>query len=421
MARSNGMLAACLLAALTLATPHTARAGVLDHLICYRIKDPIGLKVAMDLITQNQPDFTQKGCFITKAIEFCVPATKTNVTSKLHNQPVFPNISGPSLSRDYLCYKTKCDTKNVPQSRVVADQFGSRTELKWQVAKVCVPAKKISKGCGFVAPHQCGGDCPDPAQQCQPMANDGGCECVPHNPGCYVDAAGQCTGVCPINPGVKCVYDAAGICGCDGTVGCQQSAPACNGTCPAPATCISDPATGNCNCNTPTPECDGSAPACNGLCPNGVACVHDLTANKCTCGGPVECKLSGPACNGDCPAGSKCVTDAATGACDCQALDCQQSGAPACNGSCPTGFACLANAVGCGCVPAADCQHSSAPACGGPCTDGTVCHWDGLTPGSCLCGGTAPTCGGSSPQCNGTCPVGQTCGAVPGTTQCGCQ
>ena len=55
-----------------------SNAGTLDHLLCHRTRDPLKLKIAVDMIADIQPEFTAQGCVLVKPFEFCVPATKNS-------------------------------------------------------------------------------------------------------------------------------------------------------------------------------------------------------------------------------------------------------------------------------------------------------------------------------------------------------
>jgi hypothetical protein len=55
-------------------------AGIPDHLKCYQIKDPLGLKGVLDVDT---PQFgADPGCAVSKAKLFCVPASKVVQSAK---------------------------------------------------------------------------------------------------------------------------------------------------------------------------------------------------------------------------------------------------------------------------------------------------------------------------------------------------
>ena len=225
--------------------PVAAPAGTLDHLLCYRMADPLRMQFAADLLADLQPEFTQRGCTLIKAIEFCVPATKTNVTPA----PPFPGLSGQTLQNDYVCYKTRCQTTTPPPNKLVTDQFGARVQRRYVVSKICVPAKKEPAPCAVTGPRMCGGTCPNPNQRCVPDPVDRGCTCLPVAQGCFVNSTGTCTGTCP-TAGVQCMFDNTGHCGCpcailipNGQTNVCQA-----GVCPSPKVCVKNTTDTACVC-----------------------------------------------------------------------------------------------------------------------------------------------------------------------------
>jgi hypothetical protein len=247
-----------------------AFAGTLDHLACFKVKDPLLIQESADLQAEMQPEFTSLGCILKKATEFCVPASKTNVTPP----PPFPGVSGQPLQNDYICYPTKCRQPAAPPDKLVTDQFGSRIEKKYKISKVCVPARKAPAPCGPTGKHMCGGACPNPTQQCQPDPLDRGCVCLPAEPGCFVDPAGHCAGTCP-GSGQACTFDDTGHCGCSCSIlipGGQTNVCAM-GTCPSPKTCVKNTtdtaciccAVGGVACSVPS-DCCPPFSCVNGFC-----------------------------------------------------------------------------------------------------------------------------------------------------------
>src|SRR5262245_65537935 len=73
-----------------------AETGNLDHLLCYKVKDPLKLETTVDVISELQPEFTRRGCVLTKPVEFCVPASKLNAAPAPSN----PGIVGQTLPHD---------------------------------------------------------------------------------------------------------------------------------------------------------------------------------------------------------------------------------------------------------------------------------------------------------------------------------
>lgn len=450
------------------ATITISRPAILDHLVCYKMKDPLKLQASTDLLAELQPEFSQQGCILVKPIEFCVPAAKLNTNP----QPVDPNIVGQSLSTDFICYQAKCKNPVPPPDRQVIDQFGDRLEEGYRVAKVCVPAKKRPPGCGFfgktcqgacpfdiingqkvpevclqtktptgltcncvspVSPKPCSGStdaaglctgtCPDPTDQCvlsrvtDPTGKTAQvtCNCQPPPSVCGLDpATGACGGKCQ-NSTDQCVFNSAGQCTCEPAPSpCQStgnaSAP-CGGTCPPNTsgiiqTCIPVPGSGLCV----NGKCVGS---------NGTPCMTDADCKiTCTCDPPVDCTrnaLTG-ACGGNCPTGTLCSLDPTGHDCGCFPTPCGSVGTAtgvACDGACPAGDKCVADATG-----ACNCQGTNPD----PCLNSTTCSPSpcvapqhcSIVPGTtfCRCQCDASSCG--------TCPAGQTCGFVAGGN-CGCQ
>ncbi len=242
-----------------------AHGGTLDHLVCYATKDPVKMKWSADLMATIQPEFTATGCVLKKAVEFCVPATKTNVNPA----PPFPGVSGQTLQDDYICYAAKCAVPGTPPNKLVTDQFGSRVQKKYKLSKVCVPARKAPPPCGPTGAHMCGGTCPGTNQQCLPDALDR-CTCLPIQDGCFVNTDGACTGVCP-GSGQLCAFDDTGFCGCP----CAILIP-----------------------NLQTSVCQ------MGICPSPKTCVKNTTDTACLC-----CALGGVSCsvNSDCCFGFNCI------------------------------------------------------------------------------------------------------------------
>jgi len=125
--------------ALALSTPAVAQ----DHLLCFKVHDPLLLSGTVDL---DSPQFgAEPGCKIARATPplFCVPATKTVVEARdrATGQPITPlPISGPNPG-DRLCYKIKCDAP-APSDIEVTDQFGTRTLSGLRAKLLCTPAVK---------------------------------------------------------------------------------------------------------------------------------------------------------------------------------------------------------------------------------------------------------------------------------------
>lgn len=302
----------------------------LDHLICYRMVDPLKVQSAVDLFTELQPEFTQKGCKLVRPLEFCVPATKLNVDPP----PPLPNIAGQPLKDDYICYLMKCPDKPVVPSRFVADQFGRRLHRKYKPYKMCVPARKAAPPCGpTTSARQCGGTCEDPAAICHFDIPTKQCICSgPQGCSGKPDAAGGCGGNCPA--GEIClpqiVAGAPAACDCQPPppppCGLNTATGTCGGTCPNPDDKCVVTATGNdCVCQPQEPGCaPGAGAACAGSCVAnpGFVCQIDPLTNQCRCQPPPQPCGPNPAtgqCGGECTGALHCrFTPGTANPCSCQ-------------------------------------------------------------------------------------------------------
>jgi hypothetical protein len=292
------------------------------------MKDKTQITSMLDLRAELQPEFTQAGCKIIRPYEFCVPATKLNVSPP----PVQPGIIGQPLRDDYICYLIKCPKPLAPDRRV-ADQFGTRLQEKYKPFKVCVPARKAAPPCGPQAsPRQCGGACDDPTAVCRYDRASRQCTCDPV-PVCdgKPDAAGQCGGTCP--PGAVCrpgLEGTAVVCRCQPPFEppCDMNAAtgACGGVCPNPTDrCVTNSTGTDCFCQPTDPGCAAVVGGtCAGTCTApGFTCAIDPLTNECRCQPPqLPC---GPnpftgQCGGQCPAGQLCraFTAGTTITCQCQ-------------------------------------------------------------------------------------------------------
>lgn len=137
-----------LLATLWLAAATAAGAATDDHLKCYKIKDPTAISGLLDL---NSAQFgLESGCKLSKAVQFCVPVTKTVTSLFVNHLAATPlPVHGPPINEDRLCYKLRCPNPLVPiADQVVTDQFYSRTIGRFKAAMVCTPAVKGASYCG---------------------------------------------------------------------------------------------------------------------------------------------------------------------------------------------------------------------------------------------------------------------------------
>ena len=369
--------------------------GVLDHLMCFRMQDPLQIHAAVDMIADLQPEFTEKGCTLVKPIEFCVPATKTNVQPP----PTVPNLIGQPLHDDYICYLAKCAGSPNPSDKNVTDQFGTRLEKGYKPFTICVPARKApALSGGQPGSTKCAGACPVGAT-CGIDPTDKMCRCLtpPHPCAGKPDKFGVCGGPCPA--GETCVLVAAST---TSTKGVCQCAP------PPPPLCGLNPATGT----------------CGGQCPDPAdKCALD-SAGNCTCQ-PAPCGLNAAGqCGGDCPTPTDaCVSG--PGGCICQPSQCGKNPTTnTCGGPCPPGETCstVSGTNQCGCQPQPCGSDPLTGTCGGACPPSSrplVCGIDPAT-NSCRC--TSP-CGPTTAatQCGGSCPnFGQTCQFDTASNACTC-
>jgi hypothetical protein len=200
----------------------------------------------------------------------------------------------------------------------------------------------------------------------------------------------------------------------------------CGGVCPGNGVCGGNPILG-CVCASPDQPCGDTAPVCNGECPAGEECANigGVPSPSCGClpAGSTGCGTVDPVCgDGDCPDGLtcqlttfECCGGVSLSACGCGTTDPPD---PPCGGTCPDSWQCV---IGPGielCIPFFCSGGSGAPTCGGTCPAPFLC-----TPlvGQCFC--IEPCTGGSPyPTCDGTCtdPTA-TCRADPeGTGFCAC-
>lgn len=385
-----------LLAGMLSAAVASAQTNELDHLLCYRMRDPLTAHARFDLLAKLQPEFSRAGCTLAPddddsvRSQFCVPASKVNVDADGHHA----DLGGPPLSTDYVCYRIDCPPGVNPPNKIIEDQFGRRAVRFGTPARLCVPARKEPLPCsptGSATSPQCGGECPDPSQRCHRERATGLCTCEPTECRGRPDAAGMCGGVCPDSTR-RCVRNADNRCVCEPRgCGVDPTTFQCSGECPTPGEICSTTAAGDCGCAPVQPMCEKTAAG--------------------TCGGP--CPIAGEVCASD-----------ASGACRClppPPPDCGRDATGECAGPCPPGRACAPLGTACACLPSPpQCSNDPASgACGGPCPAGLACvtRADGI----CGCEAGAP-CGfdPTNGRCGGVCPNGGPCAPLPGTTQCQC-
>ncbi len=125
-----GLASLCLKAA-------PAGGAALDHLKCFKIKDPQAkakYTADLDVVSGTAGGISEPGCTIkVPAIMACVPTVKTNVT------PTPPGIPDQGTPNSFFCYKVKCPAVAHP-ALSGTDQFGSRTvEVKTGSRLLCAP------------------------------------------------------------------------------------------------------------------------------------------------------------------------------------------------------------------------------------------------------------------------------------------
>lgn len=382
-----------------LALPASTASAQLDHLVCYKVVDKTQVAAAFDLFTQLQPEFTSKGCKPLKVVDFCVPATKLNVTPAAAD--VRSDIAGPGLYVDYIGYLVKCQNEIRPSNKVVIDQFGTHRHRKYRVDRIYVPAKKGPPPCGAQDGKLCGGVCPNATDQCR-VDTDGACKCVPTDQ-CSgkPDKQGHCGGPCPVaTDQCQLQVTTAGVvecsCGPPPPPLCSMNTATgqCGGECPNRAEKCVLKSNFDCTCepaSTPCAPAIGTVGTCAGDCPiAGDVCTFNAATNDCSCGGdtPAPCSqnpLTGT-CGGECPSPEVCRLNTTTNECGCGPAPCGSDANGQCSGVCPaTGQTCKLDAAGgCNCDP--------------------------------------PSCGmNAAGQCGGTCPTAFSCRIVAGTNVCRCQ
>jgi hypothetical protein len=328
------------LAATALVHPAAPAAGQSNHLFCYDVKDDLNPGVVVNLGVDLQPEFSLNGCTVAKVTKFCVPATKQVVPPA----PAGPNITGPPLRVDYICYQLKNCPNVKPDpigKRLVADQFGGlRDASNFNPSELCVPAVKRKPPCFRIGNgKKCGGVCPNLAgvgTGCVFDETIQDCTCAPQPCGGKPDKAGQCGGECP-SP----LVCQPGLLGTKPGCGCMNPPPppcdflssgVCGGFCNDPAAqCIMNPATTGppCVCQPPDPGCakDTAGQCSTTGCPPGLVCTLDDALGDCRCAPPTPpCgpnPLTGE-CGGTCPAGSECrftpPTPTNPGGCNCEMI-----------------------------------------------------------------------------------------------------
>jgi hypothetical protein len=300
----------------------TSNPAVLDHLACYAITDSLKPDATVDLLAELQPEFRQAGCRLIKARKFCVPTSKVVVQATTTGPP----IVGQPLRDDYICYLVKCPNTSAPvPNKLVADQFGQREMKNFRPFELCVPARKAARPCSTVHGRQCGGTCPNDGTgaptACRFDDATKMCTCDPQSCGGKPDKTGQCGGDCtdPIQscqPGVDAAGKKACLCKDPPTPPCSinPSTGTCGGNCLNPAddcVFVTIGGTPTCTCQPPVPQCQivPGSNQCGGPCPVGLTCTLNTALNLCRCEAPIPSCSPNPLtgqCGGLCPANTVC-------------------------------------------------------------------------------------------------------------------
>jgi hypothetical protein len=333
-----------------------APAQTFDHLKCYRVKDlraQANVDYTVDLATRLGMPFGPETCRLeSRARQLCVDTTKSNVS------PPPPGAPSGASAQVYVCYTMRC-TREADITIEATDQLGGSglLQVKRHSAKriLCAPAVTPTTTtlppCGNTAVPECNGACP-PDAVCSP------------------------TGL------------ALDVCACvSSTSPCGDTAPVCNGICPAGEECVAFEGiffSNVCGCvATGSTPCGGSD--CGvGVCPVGSECKlflkHPLAGGYpfCGCGAPGSC---------DCPCRFACAVVPSLGCVPPGGMVPYCTGEspyPVCGGSCPGGdcraFRIVSGFDACLCAPPEACLPACDPA---SCPSGMVCQID--TDCSCSC------------------------------------
>lgn len=109
-------------------------AQVLDHLECFKVKDPGNYSAFVDL--QSTEYGTQTDCKVkVKAKFYCVPSTKTVADTTAPEE----DIDGPPHFGPQVCYTIQSCPDDGPTGHEVTDQFGHRTLQNVKRKLVCAP------------------------------------------------------------------------------------------------------------------------------------------------------------------------------------------------------------------------------------------------------------------------------------------
>ena len=111
-----------------LARVDAAGAQTLDHLQCYKSRDPVKVD---SIATLDSAQFgLEPGCKISRAAFICVPGSSSLASSA---------VVGQALQDSRICYKVKCPNAAAPDVQL-GDQFGTRVFTGLKTSMLCTPA-----------------------------------------------------------------------------------------------------------------------------------------------------------------------------------------------------------------------------------------------------------------------------------------
>jgi hypothetical protein len=131
MKRDHASLISCCTVLLLLCGA-AARAQTLDHLQCYKTRDPAHVDAEVDLDSERFG--AARGCKVARAALVCVPAS-----SAVIGAPPLGDAPGQPLEDARVCYKVRCPSAAAP-SIELADRFGTRVFTGLETSLVCTPA-----------------------------------------------------------------------------------------------------------------------------------------------------------------------------------------------------------------------------------------------------------------------------------------
>ena len=126
-------------------------AAAQDHLVCYKVKDPLRLRSAAPTwLDLTGPQYGSEQCKIVGTFRlFCVNVEKT-VTAPLERKIApgsYESFTPTNLAglgeQDRVCYRIKCTGNAAPATQIVTDQFATRTVVAPKPFLLCGPAQKL--------------------------------------------------------------------------------------------------------------------------------------------------------------------------------------------------------------------------------------------------------------------------------------